>query len=168
MVRAHGHLPAEDFLVVFAAHGNYRDVSTGFGDNLQSFFDRIVVGFVHRIDQLVALDIVSRAVKHDFVFRGVRHSSCTNQNFHSYLPATFSCRISAAPPVSTTGLSRTICFSASSARSMALIFPSMPATLIASSILTMQNGHAVTITLAPASAAIRTRFTPILSSSFGS
>ena len=39
----------------------------------------------------------------------------------------------------------------------------MPATLIASSIFTMQNGHAVTITLAPASAAIWTRFTPIRS-----
>src|SRR6185312_893825 len=168
MVRAHGHLPAEDFLVVFPAHGNHRDVPTGFGDNLQSFFDRVIVGFVHRIDQLVALDIVSRAVKRDLVFRGVRHSSCTNQNFHSYLPATLSCWISTVPLVPKTGLSRIICFSVSSARSMAVIFPSMPATLIASSILTMQNGQAVTITFAPASAAIRTRFTPIRSSSFGS
>src|SRR5208337_2433468 len=38
---------------------------------------------------------------------------------------------------------RAICRSTSSARSMAVIFPSIPATLMASSIFTMQNGQAV-------------------------
>ena len=44
MVRAHGHFPAEDFLVVFAAHCGHRDVSTDFGDNLQGFFDGMSLG----------------------------------------------------------------------------------------------------------------------------
>ena len=44
----------------------------------------------------------------------------------------------------------------------------IPVTLIASSMFTMQNGHAVTMTFAPASAAIRTRNTPMRSFSFGS
>ncbi len=60
------------------------------------------------------------------------------------------------------------CRSISSARSMASIWPSKPATLMASSIFTIQNGQAVTITSAPASRAISTRNTPMRCSSSGS
>ncbi len=61
-----------------------------------------------------------------------------------------------------------MCRSISSARSMASIWPSKPATFMASSIFTMQNGQAVTITSAPASRAISTRNTPMRCSSSGS
>jgi hypothetical protein len=60
------------------------------------------------------------------------------------------------------------CCSTSSAKSMASISPSSPATFIASSILTRQKGQAVTITSAPASLAISTLTTPIRMSSSGS
>ena len=79
---AHGHLSAQDFLVLIAAHRHYRDVSTGAGGNLQCLFNRIIVRLVDRIDQVVALDIGSGAVELDFVFRSVRHSLCANQDLH--------------------------------------------------------------------------------------
>ena len=78
MVGAHGHLAAQDLFVVVAADGDHRDVAAGFGDDLQGLFDRVVVRFVDRIDQVVALDIVSRAVELDFVFRSVGYSSDAN------------------------------------------------------------------------------------------
>ena len=47
-------------LVIVAANRDDRDVSADFGDDLQRLFDRIVVRFIDRIDQVVAFDIVSR------------------------------------------------------------------------------------------------------------
>jgi hypothetical protein len=60
------------------------------------------------------------------------------------------------------------CCSTSSAKSIATISPSRPATLMASSMLTRQKGQAVTIISAPASLAISALSTPILWSSSGS
>ena len=56
----------------------------------------------------------------------------------------------------------------SSHRSIASIFPSRPATLMASSMFTRQKGQAVTMTSAPARRAISTRTTPMRISSSGS
>ena len=78
MVSAHGHLPAQDLLVVFAADRDHGDVATDSGSDLKGLFDRVVVRFIHRIDQLVALDVVSRAVELNLVFRSVGYSSCAN------------------------------------------------------------------------------------------
>ena len=78
MVRAHGHLPAQDFFVVFAANRGHRDVATNSGDDLQGLFDRVVVGFIDRIDQLITFDVISLTVEFNLVFRSVGHSSCAN------------------------------------------------------------------------------------------
>ena len=60
------------------------------------------------------------------------------------------------------------CRSISSTRSITSIFPSILLVLMASSIFAIQNGQAVTITVAPASFAISTLNCPILLSSMGS
>ncbi len=75
---AHGHFAAQDLLVIFAANRDHGDVASDPGDDLQGLFDRVVVRFVDRIDQVVALDVVARAVEFNLVFRSVRHSSCAN------------------------------------------------------------------------------------------
>src|SRR5579884_3766892 len=161
LVRAHRHLTAENLLVVLTAHGHNRDCPAHPADDLDRLFRRIVIKFIDRINQIVTLDVRSRAVELDLVLRRIRHSFRANKNFHVQSPAT-------ASVSSGTAVARTICSSTSSVRSIALIVPSKPATLIASSMFDMQDGHAVTMTFAPASAAIRTRFTAMRSSSFGS
>ena len=75
---AHGHLPAQDLLVIVATNGDNRDLSSYSGDDLERLFHRVVVRFVDRIDQLVALNIVSSRVEFNLVFRGVGHPSHAN------------------------------------------------------------------------------------------
>ena len=78
MIRAHSHFPAEDLLVVFAANRGDGDVSANSGDDLKGLFDCVVIGFIDRIDQLVALDVISSAVESDLIFRSIRYSPCAN------------------------------------------------------------------------------------------
>src|SRR5271169_5167197 len=158
MVGAHGQFPAQDLLAVFAVDCDYRDVTADAVANLQGFLDRVVIRLIYRVHEFVALNVVSDSTEFDLVLRGIRHSSRTNQNFHIQPPQV---AVSNSSVGSAQAL-RTMCWSTSSVRSITDILPSMPATLMASSMLTMQNGHAVTITFAPASAAMRTRTTPIL------
>ena len=68
MVRAHGHLPAQDLLVIFATNCSDREASTDSGDDLQRLFNCIVVRFIDGIDQLITLDVISRAIELDLVF----------------------------------------------------------------------------------------------------
>ena len=48
------------------------------GCDLQRLFHRIVIRFVDRIDQLIALNIVSGAVELNLIFRSVWNSSHAN------------------------------------------------------------------------------------------
>ena len=86
MAGAHGHFPAQDLLVLFAADRHHGDVPAGPADDLQRLFDRVVIRFVDRIDEVVAFDIVPGGVELDFVLRRVRHSFCANQNLHVHSP----------------------------------------------------------------------------------
>ena len=58
LVGAHGHLPAQHFLVVVAANRDHGDVAADLGGDLEGLFDGVVVGFVDRIHQVVTFDIV--------------------------------------------------------------------------------------------------------------
>ena len=80
LVGAHGQLSAQDLLVVIAAHRNHGDVSAGPVHHLERLFDRVVVRFVDRIHEVVALDIASGTVELNLVFRSIRNSFCANQN----------------------------------------------------------------------------------------
>ena len=78
LVRAHGQFAAQDLFVVFAADRDHGDVAADAVANLQSFFDRVVVRFIHRIHEFVALNVVSGGIELNLVLRGIRHSSCAN------------------------------------------------------------------------------------------
>ena len=75
---AHGHLAAQDLFVILAAHRGHGDGATSPIDDLQRLFDRVVVRLIHRINQIVAFDVVSRPIQLDFVFRSIGHSFCAD------------------------------------------------------------------------------------------
>ena len=78
LVSAHGHLPAQHFLVLVAANGDDSDFATVPGGDLKGLFDCVVVRFIHRINQVVAFDIVTGTVELNLIFRSVGYSSYTN------------------------------------------------------------------------------------------
>ena len=61
-VGAHGHLPAQDLFVLFAADRHHGDIAPDPVDDLQRLFDRVVVRLIHRINEVVAFNVVSGAL----------------------------------------------------------------------------------------------------------
>ncbi len=59
---AHGHLATQHLFVFFIADGDDRDLAAHARGNLQRLFDSVVVPFVDRVHEVVALDIVAGAV----------------------------------------------------------------------------------------------------------
>ena len=78
LVGAHGHLPAQHLFVLVVADGDDGDFATVPGGDLKGLFDRVVVRFIHRIDQVVSFDVVSGTVELNLVFRSVGYSSYAN------------------------------------------------------------------------------------------
>src|SRR5207342_870281 len=149
LICAHGQLPAQDLLALLVVDGDHGDIPAYAVANLQRFLDSVVVCLIHRVHELVAFNVISRGSEFDLVLRGVGHSSCAYQNFHVYPPevtVSNSCVFPAGFCAVLSEDPRIMCWSTSSVRSITDIFPSSPATLMASSMLTMQNGQAVTMT----------------------
>ena len=78
MVGSHRQFSPQDFLVLVRADCCDGYVPPSLGDDLQCLFDRVVVGFVDRIHEVIAFNIVPRTVELNLVLRGVGHSSCAN------------------------------------------------------------------------------------------
>ncbi len=78
LVRAHGQLTAQNFFVIVDSDRDHRDVAADAVANLQRFLDCIVVCLIHRIDELIALNIISGGIDFNLVLRRIRHSSCAN------------------------------------------------------------------------------------------
>jgi len=64
---------ADDFFGLLIADGDHRYGSAGAVDHLNRLLHRIIVPFIHRIHQVIALDIRAVAVDLDLVFGGIRN-----------------------------------------------------------------------------------------------